>query len=350
MLRLRIAVVVLALFATASPARAQLRAFATAQGLNRKLSGHVEDFTRTFTHDNRIDSAILGRKRDLYVYLPPGYDPRKSYPLLLYFHISRVDERDFVGSRRLLELDRMIADGKFPPAIVACPDGTTTGKNHVLAPNSFYLNGEGGRFEDHILQEVIPFITSHFAIRPEREAHAILGVSGGGLGALSIAIRHREYFGAVAALAAPANLMYTNDQNDALADFDPATYRWREHYDPNEVLGTFYHGLRKVRARHYATPVFGKDQEQVYARIAAINPANLIASTDLKPGELAIYLNYAGQDGYNFDAQNQSFAWLAAQRGIRVDLGSIPEANHNLRYFRHAHEPAFEWLATQIPR
>ena len=39
-----------------------------------------------------------------------------------------------------------------------------------------------------------------------------------------------------------------------------------------------------------------------------------------------MYVNYPGRDNYNFDAQDKSFAWLAAQRGIAVDLTEIPEA------------------------
>ena len=348
MLRLRFAFVVLAFVAFGSPVRAQFRTFANADRLNRKLSGRVDDYTRSLAHDRRIDSVILGQRRDLYVYLPPCYDPRKSYPLLLYFHISRVDESEFVGSQRLLELDRRIVAGEFPPTIVVCPDGTVSGRNNVFGTNSFYLNGEGGRFEDHVLNEVIPFVASRYSIRPDKQAHAILGVSGGGLGALSIAIRHRDYFGSVATLAAPVNLLYSNCRNDALEDFNPATYRWREHYDPHELMGRYFFGLQRVQARHYARPVFGDDPDQVYARLVAVNPATLISTTNLQPGELAIYLNYPGRDGYNIDAQTQSFAWLAAQRGIAVETASIPGANHNLAYFRQAHEPAFAWLARQL--
>jgi len=346
--RLRLALVALALLAVASPARAQLRAFASADRVNRTLSGRVDDYTRSLFHDRRIDSAVLGQKRDLYVYVPPGYDPRKSYPILLYFHVSRVDEHELIGSGRLLDLDRMIVAGEFPPTVVVCPDATISGRNSLLSKNSFNLNGEGGRFEDHVMTEVLPFVTSRYSIRPEKQAHAILGVSGGGLGALSIAIRHRDYFGVVATLAAPANLLYSNVYNDSLADFDPATFRWRDHYDPREIVGRFYRGLYRVPAKQYVRPVFGRDPDLVIARITAINPATLISTTNLQPGELAIYMHYAGSDGYNFSAQDESFAWLAAQRGIAVDLASIPEANHDLAYFRKAHQPAFEWLARQL--
>ena len=53
------------------------------------------------------------------------------------------------------------------------------------------------------------------------------------------------------------------------------------------------------------------------AKVARDNPADLLLSTGLQPGELAMYVNYPGRDNYNFDAQDKSFAWLAAQRGHR---------------------------------
>jgi S-formylglutathione hydrolase FrmB len=206
-----------------------------------------------------------------------------------------------------------------------------------------------GQFEDHILSEVIPFVTSHYRIRPERDAHAILGLSGGGYGALSMAIRHRDYFSSVAVLSAPVNLLYGNCHNDVLEDFDPATYREKTVYDPDEVIGRFYFGLKKVKAKKYVEPIFGSDPNDVAARIRATNPANLLYGTGLQPGELAIYLHYAGRDGYNFDAQNQSFAWLAAQRGIGVTIESDPTANHTIAYFRRNATPAFCWLGRHLP-
>lgn len=342
-------VAIVAVFAIGTSARAQLWGFSTAKGVNHKLSGRVVDYTHnSLGHDHRLFSPMLGQKRDLYVYLPPCYDPNKSYPLLVYFHVARTDEHEMIGSTWLVEMDRLIAAGQFPPTIVICPDGTVSGKNRYFGDHSFYLNGVSGRFEDHVLYEVIPFVTSRYSIRPERQAHAILGVSGGGLGGLSIAMRHREYFGAVATLAAPANLLYSNCHDDILEDFSPATYRWATRYDPREVVGKFTFGLAIRRARRYARPVFGDDPAEVYARTAAVNPASLIEATNLQPGELAIYLHYAGRDGYNFDAQIQSFAWLAAQKGIAVETPSFPEANHTLTYFRQAHTPALAWLAGQL--
>ena len=56
------------------------------------------------------------------------------------------------------EFDAMIARGEFPPAIIACPDGTYEGDNRRTDHHSLYVNGRGGRFEDHLIREIVPFL------------------------------------------------------------------------------------------------------------------------------------------------------------------------------------------------
>ena len=307
----------------------------------------MDDYTHNHGSDRRLVSPILAMPRDLYVYLPPGYDPRRSYPLVLFFHLANVDEHYFAGSRLLKELDTQIVRGEVPPMIVAAPDGTIGGRNRIREPHSFFVNGCGGRFEDHVMQEVVPFLLARYSIRPERQAHALLGTSAGGFGAMSLALKHRDFFGAVATLSGPLNLRYDTSDGTYHANFDPATYRWKEGYDPDEVVGVFYFGLRRNRARKYIGPVFGEGEE-VEGRIIANNPADLLFSTDLQPGALDIYINYGGRDNWNFDAQNESFAWLAASRGIVVRCERDANGTHSLRYFRHNLPLAFRWLGSHL--
>jgi S-formylglutathione hydrolase FrmB len=328
-------------------ARAQYLSHVNLDKVNRRLSGTVVDYTKNHGSDRRNFSPILGRPRDLYVYLPPGYHPNTLYPLIVYLHVANVDEHYFVGSRLLSNLDELILAGKIPPVVVAAPDGSYGGSDLFCEPHSLFVNGLGGRFEDHLLQEVIPFLTSNYAIRPEREARALLGTSAGGYGAMSLAIRYRDRISAVATLAAPLNHRYSNVGGDYFEDFDPARFRWNTRYDPEVVIGVFYNGLRRTRARRYISPVFGESDDAV-ARIMSTNPADMLISSGLRQGELAIYVQYGGRDEWNFDAQDESFAWLAAQRGIEVTLVKDPEAQHNARFFRDALPSAFLWLGQRL--
>jgi S-formylglutathione hydrolase FrmB len=329
------------------PARGQLWNCTDLNRVNCRLAGQVVDYTHNHGVDRRQFSPILGQPRDLYVYLPPGYDPCRAYPLVLYLHMGYVDEHAFIGLPQLEQLDQMIVRGEFPPAIVACPDGLIDGRNCYSSPHSFFVNGVYGRFEDHLVCEVIPFLLQNFSIRPERQAHAILGVSGGGFGGLSLAIRYRAFFGAVAGLAAPANFRYHTCYGVYWVDFDPATYRWATEYNPDEVVGIAYCGLVRTPARTPIEPIFGAGPD-VVGRVAAVNPADLLFTTGLCDGELPIYLNYPGHDNWNFDAQAESFAWLAAQKGVPVALERVPWATHSLLYFATQHCSAYAWLARYL--
>jgi S-formylglutathione hydrolase FrmB len=329
------------------PAQGQVMALASVDRLNRQLAGCVVDYTHNHGHDRRLFSPILGRPRDLYVYLPPGYSRSTAYPLILYLHMASVDEHVFVGSSFLVQLDEMIRRGEFPPVIVACPDGVINGENRLQAAHSFYVNGCGGRFQDHLVQEVVPFLMQSYSIRPERQAHAVFGLSAGGFGAIGMGLKYRSFFGAVVTMAGPANMRYCTCSGDCLAEFDPVTYRWSEGFNPNQVVGRFYFGLKPVFAKKYARPIFGSGPA-VAGRLRRENPADLLFTTDLQPGQLDIYMNVPGRDNYNFDDQARSFAWLAAQKGVQVTVEADPKGRHNLPYFRNNHVSAYRWLSQHL--
>ncbi len=335
------------ILATALAVRAKSEETTCNDWRKHHLAGQVVNYINKHGHDHRIFSPILAMPRDLSVYIPPGYDAHSAYPLILFFHMADADERYFISSRLLQEIDNLINCGRLPPTIVACPDGSYGGWNPLNAKHSLYVNGVAGRFGDHILQEVIPFLAANYAIRPEKQAHALVGFSAGGFGAMSLAIEYRNYFGTVATLAAPLNLRYSNSDDLYFQDFNPATYRWKTHYDPKETIGIFYGGLMQVPARRFMNPVFGEG-EAVASRIMRANPADLMFSSDLQPGELAIYVNYPGRDNFNFDAQAESFHWLASQRGIEVTLVRDPEAAHRLSYFRDNMRSAFIWIGQHL--
>ncbi len=345
---MRLATVVLVLVAAAPAARGEYIGLVNLDHLNRKLAGRVVDHTHNHGSDRRIPSAILGRPRDLYVYLPPGYSPARAYPLILYLHMASVDEHYFLGAEQVAELDGMIRSGLFPPVVIAAPDGLADGRNRINDPHSFFLNSRLGRFEDHLLYEVMPFLASHYAIRPEPAAHGLLGLSGGGLGAASLALRHPDVFGVVAVLSAPLNLRYTTCDGDSRADFDPATFRWKTTYDPDETVGIFDVGLRRVPARKHIAPVFGDDPAEVFARVLAINPADLLSVADIGPGRPAMFVGFGGRDNWNFDAQAESFLWLAKQRGFPVDTYTDPRGRHALPHSRRGEDAALRWLAGHL--
>ena len=329
-------------------ARGQVYNFVNLDYVNHRLDGHVDDYSHNHGEDRRLFSEVLGQSRDLYVYTPPGFDRRRQYPVILFLHMGYVDEHVFLGSTGLFELDRKIRRGEYPPVVVACPDGMYGGENRTDSAHSLFVNGRGGRFEDHLVLEVLPFLIDRYAVNPDRRAHGILGLSAGGFGGLSLAMRRPDLIGAVATLASPVNIRYSDVRpKGPRENFSPYTYRWKERYDPEEVYGVFYFGLRKSRAKKYIDPVFGSGPD-VNDRLKALNPADLLFNGTLRPGDLAIYCHFAGRDNWNFDAHALSFAWLASSRGIAVELASIPLATHSIHYFRSAQGDALDFLSRHL--
>lgn len=318
------------------------------QRANRDLCGRIVDFTHNNGQDNRIYSAILCRKRDLYIYLPPGYDPNLQYPLILWIHGGFGDETAFARSAAIAHLDRLIATGCCPPVVLAAPDATITGEDGILSHHSFFINGVDGRYEDHLLQEVLPFVETNFSISPQREAHAISGYSAGGLPAMAIAIKRREYFATVVTIAGPLNLRYWNCHDRYFEDFSPCTYRWQTDYRPKQKITRYFGGLVHLPAKFFIRPVFG-DGHDIMEQVLPNNPADLLVHGDLQPGELNIFLAYAGKDNFNFDAHNESFLWLARQRGIEPTVLVSPDERHSAKYCTWAQTQAYEWLAQRLP-
>jgi enterochelin esterase-like enzyme len=88
--------------------------------------------------------------------------------------------------------DRAIANAVIRPFILVAPDYTTRGPGMMFANSC-----TEGRFEDHTLQEVVPFIDSNYRTLPKLEGHAIMGDFMGAYGALRYAFRHPDVFSVV---------------------------------------------------------------------------------------------------------------------------------------------------------
>ncbi len=136
--------------------------------LNNRLAGRVIDHTNNHGADRRIWSLTLQDRRALYVYLPPGYDPCKRYPALLWLHGINQDEQDFLQRGWMEAFDSAIACGRLPPTIIVVPDGSKRGRGTLFGPNPLFLNSDVGPFEDYLIRDIWCFVRSQYPIRPER--------------------------------------------------------------------------------------------------------------------------------------------------------------------------------------
>ncbi len=314
--------------------------------LNQKLQGKIIDHTANHGADHRIWSRCLGQRRDLYVYLPPGFDPHRRYPIMLYLHSFGHDEQEFLEVA--CWIDSAIADGSLPPLIVAAPDGSVTGEPSFKAPPTFFLNTSLGDFEDYLLLDVFDFMAAHYPIRPERDAHILTGASMGGFAAYNLGIRYRNCFGIVVGLFPPLNLRWMNECGDYWAKFDPQHWAWRNCFDrPREPLGKF--GYATVRVDQLVLPLFGSKEEAI-VRVALNNPIELVERTHLCNGELQMYVGYGAHDEFNLAAQIESFLYYCKFRNIYVEVGYDPEGHHDLRTAARLFPGVVRWLGPRLAR
>ncbi|MCS7014662.1 MAG: esterase family protein [Gemmatales bacterium] len=288
------------------------------------LHGTLLDYTDRHGLDRRMDSPALGRKQSLYVYLPPRYDAEQAYPLAIYLHAGMQDVESFLPVASIL--DQLVACGELPPLIVAAPDGS-------LCPGqfgSFFVNGPAGNYHDWVANDVYNYVRERFHVRPEPEAHVLVGASMGGFGAFNLALKHPDRFKTVAGIMPALNLRWLGACGGYFDDFDPQHWGWREVMAaPLEPVGRFGPcGIVKLRACDVIYPAFGSGP-QALERIRRENPIELLLQSQLHGHDLSMYIAYAGRDEFNLDAQAESFIYVARQRQLDLTVDYHPRGRHN---------------------
>jgi S-formylglutathione hydrolase FrmB len=328
-----------------APSPACLRGPLATLLVKRRLAGQLVEYTRRVGADHRIWSPALQEWRDLNVYLPPGYDPCRRYPVLLWLHGITQDEQAFVREA-LDDFDDAIAAGRLPPLIIAIPDGSIRGRPSLLGANPLFLNSSAGNFEDYVMQDVWGFLLRNYPIRPEREAHVIAGLSSGGGAAFRLAIKHRDTFGVVFGLMPPLNVRWMDCHGNYRGKFDPNCWGWRTDVSRGrEVVARF--GPVTVRVRRLVYPLFGRGPEAV-EQLSRENPIEMLGLYGVQEGELAMFVGYAGRDEFNIDAQVESFLYRARERGLSVAVQYDPRGRHNWRTGQKLLYGALDWLAPPL--
>jgi hypothetical protein len=260
--------------------------------------------------------------------------------LALWLHAFRQDEHSFLEFIIPI-FDRAIACGQLPPFIIAAPDGSIKGRSTYCGGASFFLNSLAGNFEDFVIQDVWPFLIESFPVRPEREAHVLMGASMGGGAAFTLAFKHRETFKVAVGLFPPLNLRWEDCHGRYRSHFDPCCWGWRDELRPCEVVARLY-GI-PIRQWQLTRPLYDHLPDAI-DRISQDNPIELLDSLEIKPGEFDLYAAYGGKDEFYTDAQVESFLYVARERGIEVGVGYEPNGRHNMRTGLKLFPGIAEWL------
>lgn len=313
--------------------------------VQRGLHGTILNYTHNHKGDHRIYSQALGQKRDLYVYLPPKYDPKKTYPLAIFLHGAAQDEQFFLQTQ-VEHFDQAIHQGIMPPCIVAAPDGSAHGRPSLTEPATFFANSKSGLFEDYLMGDVWDFLMQNFPIDKNRESHCIVGASMGGSAAFALAIKHRDRVKVAMGFFPLLNLRYVDCEGRYRTQFDPDCFGYREKMRGFEALGR--RRFFTLRFDSLFCPMYGHGQKAVLG-MSGINPIELMEGHNLRNGELDLYVAYGGKDEFNVAAQVNSFLYAAKQRGVEVTYDYDPNGKHDLATGTRMMPNALKWAATKVP-
>jgi alpha-glucosidase len=134
----------------------------------------------------QLEMPGLDRKRQIRIYLPPGYaSSGKRYPVM-YMHDAQNlfdDATSYAGEWKVDEtLDALARAGKLELIVVGIDNGQDKRITELNAwDNPRFGPGEGHAYMDFIVKVVKPLIDSSYRTLPDREHTAIMGSSMGGL-------------------------------------------------------------------------------------------------------------------------------------------------------------------------
>jgi S-formylglutathione hydrolase FrmB len=269
--------------------------------------------TRTF------HSAALGVDKSYRVYLPAGYaESDRRYPVVYLLHGITGDESNWVEHGDLAGA----ADRLRLQAIVVMPDGDAGFYANSAAPADYEkcMGGDSpfeeesprastcvrkASYEDYIVRDLIAEVDARYRTVAERRGRAITGLSMGGFGALSLAMRHRDLFSSAASHSGVVALFYQGPH-----PYDAARVALLE--DVSQW------GVKAGRFGPWVRGIFGPDRENWRAH----DPATL--AEKLRDGDLAIYIDCGTEDDFLLQNHAAYLHDVLERRGVRHGYTLLP--------------------------
>jgi predicted alpha/beta superfamily hydrolase len=162
--------------------------------------------TGVFGFHPRFPSRHLGRERDVIVYLPPGYEAesRRRYPALYLQDGQNLFDAatSFAGVEWGVDetAGKLVRARQIEPLVVVGIYNTGDHRADEYTPtrNSAGQGGLAHSYARFLIEELKPFIDSHYRTRPDAPNTGLGGSSLGGLVSLVIGLDRSDVFGKLA--------------------------------------------------------------------------------------------------------------------------------------------------------
>lgn len=303
-------------------------------------------------HD-RFASAALGVDKDLTVWLPRRYRTNEArYPVIVLLHGVGGDETDWLRlglAQRAdaLDLEAIVAmpDGDdgywadwvgalpYDECLAAAPPWRRPGPGEPAGEDLRRLCVRRQRYEDYVVHDLLGHLDATYRTRPARAARGIGGLSMGGLGALALAMRHRDLFSAAVSHSGAVSLLYAGPH--------PFVRGQARRIQAPSAWG---HGReeRVAGMGDWVRRIYGPD----LARWRAHDPASLAES--LPDGSLALSFDAGGADWLGYDDEARHLDEVLTRAGVRHEMHIVPGGEHDDRYFASRVTDALGFFAAHL--
>ena len=160
------------------------------------------------------------------VIISPDKQTGKTYPTLYLLHGYGGNHKTWIGIKP--NLPQLVDEYGI---IVVCPNGE----------NSWYWDSpinSNSQFETFVSDELIKYIDKNYPSIPNHKGRAITGLSMGGHGAMWLAIRHQDIFGAAGSMSGGLDIRPFPDNWDMkrqIGEKDKNQQIWEEHTVINQL-------------------------------------------------------------------------------------------------------------------
>lgn len=292
----------------------------------------------------RVDtmwSGALGVRKQLLVYLPPSYarEPSRRYPVAFYLHGAWGAEDNWIRLGRLdRTMDSLVAAG-LPEMIVVLPDGddgwytTWNALNNTAACRADTKREEPAatycvtwpKYDDYIARELVAHVDSSYRTLARRAHRGIGGLSMGGYGAITLALRYPDVFAAAASHSGVLSPRYAGPK-----PYAPPT-RYATTLD--SLRGRFGPALWTLMV-----PAFGEDTIGWRARDPIVHARHLLSMRAPRP---ALFVDIGRDDP--FVQQNRAFRADMSALGLPVRYVEHP-GSHDWVYWRSHVGESLSWM------
>ncbi|MGY4385989.1 S-formylglutathione hydrolase FrmB [Pedobacter sp. UYP24] len=173
-------------------------------------------------------STAMKKNIKAVVILPEGYEAGKDYPTVYLLHGAGDKYSGWVDKVPLIK--KYADDFKL---IIVCPDGNVT---------SWYFDSPedpAWKYETYVGTELVSFIDKKYKTIKDRKGRAITGLSMGGHGALYLAFKHQDTFGAAGSMSGGVDIR-PFPLNWDLAKRLGAEDKYPERWEQNSVINLTY--------------------------------------------------------------------------------------------------------------